>query len=283
MTRGSDAGTADGIPRPALAERRKILDEHLATLAALLDEATFGYLDRLGVGPGWRCWEAGAGAASVPRWLAARVGETGQVLATDIDISRLTAAHQAAFEVRRHNLVTEPAPGSGFDLVHVRLVLEHLPDPATAVTAMARALRPGGWLLAESADPMLQPLACPDENGDAQILANKVRDAVWAADPRRGQLRFGRTLPRLLRDAALTGVTAAARMPLTGPDTARLQRTLVLRRRDRLLAAGLLTGAEIHQHLADIANGGLDLAAFPVVSAWGRKAGQSRQYATGPG
>jgi Methyltransferase domain len=281
VTPGSDAGAA-GVPRPAPAGRRKILDEHLATLAALLDEATFGYLDRLGVAAGWRCWEAGAGAATVPQWLAARVGETGHVLATDIDIGRLTAGHQAAFEIQRHDLVTEPAPGRGFDLIHARLVLEHLPDPATAVTTMAQALRPGGWLLAESADPMLQPLACPDEPGAAQILANKMRHAVWAVDPRRGHLRFGRTLPRLLRDAALTGVTAAARMPLTGPDTARLQRTLVLRRRDQLLAAGLLTGAEIDQHLADIANGDLDLAAFPVVSAWGRQASQPWQHARRP-
>jgi hypothetical protein len=68
---------------------------------------------------------------------------------------------------------------------------------------------------------------------------------------------------------------------LTGPDTARLQRTLVLRRRHQLLAAGLLTSAEIDQHLADIANGHLDLAAFPVVSAWGRKASQPPQCAAG--
>jgi hypothetical protein len=35
--------------------------------------------------------------------------------------------------------------------------------------------------------------------------------------------------------------------------------------------AGLLTREEIGQHLADLAAGALDLAAFPVVSAWGRK------------
>jgi hypothetical protein len=283
VTPGTDAGIPAGVPGPGPAERGKILDEHLATLAALLDEATFGHLDRLGVTAGWRCWEAGAGAATVPQWLAARVGATGHVLATDIDVSRLSASHQAVFEIRQHDLVTEPAPGSGFDLVHARLVLEHLPDPATALTAMTRALRPGGWLLAESADPMLQPLACPDEHGAAQILANKVRQAVWAVDPRPDHLRFGRRLPRLLRDAALTGVTAQARMPLTGPDTARLQRTLLRRRGRQLLAAGLLTSDEIDQHLADIANGSLDLTAFPVVSAWGRKAGQSGQYAPGPG
>jgi hypothetical protein len=47
--------------------------------------------------------------------------------------------------------------------------------------------------------------------------------------------------------------------------------TMILRRRRQMLAAGLLTSAEIDQHLADIANSDLDLAAFPVVSAWGRR------------
>ena len=271
MTAGP-ASIPDGVRRPDPAERRKIADDHLATLAALLDEATFGHLQRLGVTAGWRCWEAGAGAGTVAQWLAGRVGATGHVLATDIDTSRLTAGRPAGFEVRQHDLATDPAPGSGFDLVHARLVLEHLPDPPAALAMMAGALRPGGWLLAEDADPMLQPLACPDEHGPAQVLANKVRHAIWAASPRRGHLQFGRTLPRLLRDAALTGTQAAARIALTGPDTARLQRTLILRHRDQMLAAGLLTSGEIDQHLADIADGILDLAAFPVISAWGRTA-----------
>jgi SAM-dependent methyltransferase len=265
--------TPPGTSQPTPGQRRKILDEHLATLAALLDEATFRYLEGLGVSAGWRCWEAGAGTATAPEWLAGRVGATGRVLATDIDLSRLTAGRQTAFEVRHHDLTTEPAPGGGFDLIHARLVLEHLPDPPTALAAMAAALRPGGWLLAESADPMLQPLACPDEQGAAQVLANKVRRAVWAVDSDRGHIRFGRTLPRLLHETELSSIKAEARIPLTGPATARLQRTLVLRRRDQLLAAGLLSSGEIDQHLADAAGGHLDLAAFPVVAAWGRKTG----------
>jgi hypothetical protein len=36
---------------------------------------------------------------------------------------------------------------------------------------------------------------------------------------------------------------------------------------------GLLTQEEVEQHLADLDAGGLDLAAFPVVSAWGRRSG----------
>jgi hypothetical protein len=47
---------------------------------------------------------------------------------------------------------------------------------------------------------------------------------------------------------------------------------MIERQRERLVAAGLVTAAEIDQHLADVAAGRLDLATFTVVSAWGRKA-----------
>jgi len=40
---------------------------------------------------------------------------------------------------------------------------------------MVSALRPGGWLLVEDADPALQPLTCIDEWGPEQKLANKLR------------------------------------------------------------------------------------------------------------
>jgi hypothetical protein len=38
-----------------------------------------------------------------------------------------------------------------------------------------------------------------------------------------------------------------------------------------LLGTGLATADEIDQHLADLDSPGLDIAAFPVVSAWSRK------------
>jgi hypothetical protein len=41
--------------------------------------------------------------------------------------------------------------------------------------------------------------------------------------------------------------------------------------RDRLVAAGLATEAEIEQHLTNVASGRLDLATAPLISAWGHK------------
>ena len=154
--------------------------------------------------------------------------------------------------------------------MHARLVLMHVADCHAALAAMAGALRPGGWLLAEEADLSLQPLACPDEAGPAERLANRLRRV--ATDSRGDNLAFGRTLPRLLRGAGLTEVGADAYFPVAGAAAARLQQTMIERQRERLLAAGLVTAAEIDQHLADIAAGRLDLATFTVVSAWGRKA-----------
>jgi ubiquinone/menaquinone biosynthesis C-methylase UbiE len=117
---------------------------HYATLAALLDATTFAHLDRLGVAQGWRCWEVGAGAMTVPMWLAERVGPGGHVLATDIDPAFLPGTGGQLFEVRLHDVVLDPAPAETFDLVHARMLLEHLSDPDVALARMVQTVRPGG-------------------------------------------------------------------------------------------------------------------------------------------
>jgi SAM-dependent methyltransferase len=207
----------------------------------------------------------------VPTWLARQVGESGRVLATDIDVSWLTA--DPGFEVRRHDVGVDEAPEGEFDLVHARLVLVHVPARAAALATMVRALRPGGVLLLEEADPALQPLVCPDEHGPEQELANRLKHAFRALMVDRGvDLAYGRTLPRLLRGAGLTDVAADSFFPITGPACQLLEEATVEQIRERLLVAGLATDAEIDRHLDNVRAGRLDLATSPMVSAWGRKA-----------
>ncbi len=137
---------------------------------------------------------------------------------------------------------------------------------------MIQALRPRGWLLIESADPLLQPLACPDEAGPAQVLANRLAQACWTLQARRSDLRYGRTLARRFRAEGLVDVGAEAFIPLAGPALARFHRTLIERARKDLIASGMASAQELDKHLAHVDAGRLDLAAFPVVSAWGRRA-----------
>ncbi|WP_037860734.1 methyltransferase domain-containing protein [Streptomyces sp. NRRL S-340] len=255
-----------------LGNRQTEAGERFEAFAHLFDPTTFRHLDALGVQRGWRCWEVGAGGTSVVSWLADRVGPTGQVVATDIDTTRLAAAARPPVEVRVHDVGAEEPPGEGFDLVHARLVLVHVPDRHKALRSMIAALRPGGRLLLEDADPALQPLLCPDEHGPAEELANRLRRGFRRLLADRGaDLSYGRTLPRLLREAGLHQVEADAYFPVTSAACAALESATVRQIRDRLVAAGLATDEEIDRHLANVATGTMDLATAPMFSAWGRK------------
>ena len=57
----------------------------LRGLEIALDPGTREHLIRLGVGPGSRCLEIGAGGGSVAFWLAERVAPDGLVVATDLE------------------------------------------------------------------------------------------------------------------------------------------------------------------------------------------------------
>jgi SAM-dependent methyltransferase len=241
-------------------------------LSELFDPGTFRHLAAVGVSDGWTCWEVGAGGVGVPAWLAEQVGPTGRVVATDIDTAWMPASGRA-FEVLRHDVALDAPPGDAFDLIHARLVLTHVPRRFEAIASMVAALRPGGWLVIEDADPALQPLICPDEFGPAQQLANRLREGFRSLMASRGaDLAFGRTLPRLFREAGLDVVQADAFFPITSPACTTLEVATVQQIRDRLVTAGLATEAEIELHLRNVEIGLLDLATAPLISAWGRKA-----------
>ena len=264
--------SADEQPGYLLENRQDEAGVRLAALSRLFDPSTVRHLDGVGIDRGWHCWEVGAGGPSIASWMATRVGPTGSVLATDIDVSWMPEAAGRTFEVKRHDVALEEPPPGPFDLIHARLVLVHVPRRVEAMAAMVSVLKPGGWLVVEDADPALQPLTCIDEFGPEQALANKLRRdfrsllADRGADP-----AYGRTLPRVLRASGLVDVAADAFFPVGGPDCTVLERATVEQIRGQLVTAGLATDEEIDRHLHNIAAGGLDFATSPMISAWGRK------------
>jgi SAM-dependent methyltransferase len=248
--------------------------QRFAALATLFDSSTFRHLSALGLSPGWRVWEAGAGGHSVPDWLARQTAPTGEVLATDLDTTWIAGANaRPNLRVLRHDVGLDPPLDGPFDLVHARLLLVHVPQRARALAAMVSVLRPGGWLVVEEADPALQPLLCPEEAGPAEQLANRLKAGFRQLMADRGvDLAYGRTLPRRLREAGLVDVSADAYFPITSPVCVELERATTEQIRGQLLAAGLASDEEIEQHLDNLSTGRLlDLATSPMVTAWGRR------------
>ena len=239
-------------------------------LSAIFDDWTFRHLEGVGLSAGWHCWEVGAGGPGTPRWLAARVGPTGRVLATDIDVRWLEESED--FSVLRHDVAASPAPACGFDLVHARLVLTHVARRALALRRMAGALRAGGWLVIEDFDVSAQPLACPDAADDDEERANRVRAGMIELFAARSvDLSLGRSLRHRLRSLGLADVRAEAYAPLALPTTRALELANVVQVRDGLKSLGL--GDDIDPHLAAVAAGRIDIATPPLITAWGRKPG----------
>ena len=73
--------------------RQEAEDDRLDLLEHIFDPLSRRRRDL--VQPGWRCLEVGAGRGSMAVWLAQRVGESGHVVATDIDLTYLKPARCA--------------------------------------------------------------------------------------------------------------------------------------------------------------------------------------------
>jgi SAM-dependent methyltransferase len=169
--------------------------ERLGLIERWLDGGTTRRLERLGVAPGWRCLEVGAGRGSITRWLGERVGAKGSVVAADIDPRFLTGL-PAQVEVRRVDVRAQELGSGEFDLAHCRLLLMHMPDPEAVLARMVAALRPGGVLLVEEGDHGLLHF----DGHPAAPALNQAADVALHAMQRAGVMRpwFGRRLPAML-------------------------------------------------------------------------------------
>jgi SAM-dependent methyltransferase len=201
----------------------------------------------------------------------AAVGLTGHVLATDLDLGSLPGS-QGTLAVRRHDVVRDPTPAEAFDLIHARLLLVHLPERDAVLRSLVSALRPGGWLVIEDADPGLQPLACIDPTTRAEHRSNEIRHGFRSLLASRGaDLAFGRTLSRRLREAGLDEVRADAFFSLRHPACVELELLTLDLVADQLLDAGIVDPADLAAHRLAVMAGEMDLVQPPLISAWGRR------------
>jgi SAM-dependent methyltransferase len=242
----------------------------LNAVEAFLEPGTFALLDRIGVANGWHCLELGAGGGSVLDWLANRVGASGRVVATDLDTRHLTARATApTIEIRRHDIVKEAIEERAFDLIHARLVLEHLPERDFVVPKLVRALRFGGWLLVESVD-YVSAVPVSELGAREHERSQSIRLRYFAGAGIKFDL--GRHLPRMLRANGLAEVRNEGRVFVMegGSPGALWFRLSMEQLRPRLVGPGKLGDAEIDRMLELFADPDWAAVSPVIFAAWGR-------------
>jgi SAM-dependent methyltransferase len=248
--------------------------ERLAGIEQLWDEGTFALLERLGVGPGSRVAEVGAGGGSVVEWLSERVGENGRVFAADVYLKFLEPLAGGPVEIAEHDIIAAPLPSGEFDVVHARLLIEHI--GMGALGNLLAGVRPGGLLVIEDYDMVLPvtsypPHADPQRLVDAQRVADAVGDLM-------GSMGFdgecGRKLPSELEALGLEDVQAEGRVRLIRSGTAdtAFYKLSLESLREALVSSGRARDEEVDALLANFAEPGRTGLSPILVACHGRRA-----------
>ncbi|WP_197375993.1 class I SAM-dependent methyltransferase [Mycolicibacterium baixiangningiae] len=209
-------------------------------MEALWDPGSKQVMAELGLGEGWRCLEIGAGGGSIVEWIAER---GAAVTAIDIDTRFIDHMQSELITVRRADIGQEELPHAEFDLVHARLVLEHLPDRRQILGRLAATLRPGGWMVIEDMDWTTFGLIDDDDGGALVHVAEALMELMARAGFERN---YGRHVIGDLADAGLTDVRGEGRFRIIdsgspGFDFFRLSFASV---RDELVGEGLISAGE---------------------------------------
>jgi SAM-dependent methyltransferase len=157
-------------------------------------------LERLGLGPGWRCLDVGAGGGDVSIALGEMVGREGRVYAVDSDprardeVARTAATYTQVIALTQagEDLILPEE----VDLAFCRFLLLHVHDPSVVLRRMAAVVRPEGWVVIQ------EPIT------SAGRIAGSPLSMPDARHP-----DIGAFLPALVRDAGLDVIDAWAEAP----------------------------------------------------------------------
>ena len=247
-------------------------ERRLSLLERLQDPITRRRIEALGIGPGSRCLEVGAGRGSIARWLADRVGPSGRVVAIDLELTFLADLEHPSLEAHQQDVLVDDPPGAPFDLIHCRAVLMHIPERRRALERMASWLAPGGWLLCEEPDWGFA-LTSPRDLWRRTWLA--YQQALPTMD-----FGCGRALVHELSAAGLDDVTAGAEVDVVcgGTDEAEWYRLSMLALEEPVLGSGALSEPEFVESYEVFDEPGFCEPGLVFVGAQGRRAGGNGRF-----
>lgn len=211
----------------------------LAGIESLWDPGSRALLTDVGVGRGWRCLEVGPGGGSLVEWMAAR---GAHVTAVDVDTRYIDDLESDSVAIVRGDVRQLDLSQPSFDLVHARLVLEHLVDRRQVLDRLVATLRPGGWMVIEDLDWTTLAMA-----GDDEAFMRVVEVALQLLKQAGYDRDYGRMLIGDMAEAGLSAVRGEGRVHIVDHRSRGLDffRFSIASLREAALGAGLLSAQEI--------------------------------------
>lgn len=210
-------------------------------------------LEELDVRAGQTVLDVGCGPGTDLGSLAETVTPAGAVIGVDrdekmVDAARERVAGLPAVDVCLGDVHNLPLADGTADRARTDRVLQHVADPAQALTQIHRVLRPGGRLVMGEPDWDTLAIDHPD-SGLSSAYTRHVTDQVIR------NARIGRQLARLAADAGFSVPTVIPVTPVFR-DVQAADKVLGLERTTRrAVAAGYLTAEDARRWLDHLARG----------------------------
>ena len=183
---------------------------------------TEGFLDRIGVAPGWRCLDAGGGPGFVAMDLRDRVGEAGQVTLLEpskmfLDWFKDETEMRGWKNVQTIHGSAELAdiPKGVFDLIFVRWVIAFALDPAAFIRSLVPALAADGVIALQ--DYYYAGLSLFPRGGAYDEMAEIVRSYYRSGG---GDPYIAGRIPTILRNLGLSIIDYTPHILAGGPESA---------------------------------------------------------------
>jgi len=179
------------------------------------------FFDRLGVGPGWRCLDVGAGPGFVSMDLRRRVGNSGQVAALEPSEffgqwlqQEINRGDWPNLQVLTGTSYEAPLPPDHYDLIFSRWVIGFVPDPEAFLQPLLKALKPGGIIAIQ--DYVHKGCALFPQGGAWDIFPEMMRQ-WWRSGG--GDPFVGAQLPTAMKNLGLKIVDYNSTSLSGGPDS----------------------------------------------------------------
>ena len=249
----------------------------LGVIARVLESSTQVLLDQLEPLQDCIVVDVGCGGGDVTFELARRTGAGGSVIGIDLDVTKLALAQEEAARRNISNVTFQTMdalsewPFKNLDMVNIRFVLTHIPNPQDLLARAFVALRPGGSIVVQDIDYDGQ--FCDPPSPAVQCYRDLY---VQTAQSKDCDPFIGRSLSRLLRNAGFIDVESSLAQPYGRQDDIKQIASLTLEAiKDSALSAGIVTAEQFATLTSDLAiflAWGDSIISTPrIFQAWGYK------------